>query len=343
MLLSRIFCGLIGACVWATLADSPSLAQTGGKITIAFTRTVSTGPFFVAKELGFFAAEGIEPHFTLFESATAVTIAVTSGDAEIGATAFTAGFFNVAGKGALKVIAATARGEPGFRFAAYVVSAKAHAGGFRSLRDFPGRTIGTTTVGSPHYYSLALLGVKYGFDPATVKTVPLQSFPNLVSALRGGQVDAVILPGNLVTAIEERGEGRVLGWVDDETPWQFSGIFAATRVITERRPAVERFVRAYRRGSRAFHDAVLVRDAAGKPASHPDRGRFLDIVATSIGQSRKQIEDTIIFLDPEGRLLVDDVYNQVAFWQSQGFVDKSVDPKDVVDLSFIDGHYRAAK
>ncbi|NJN00336.1 MAG: hypothetical protein HC793_01275 [Aquincola sp.] len=39
-----------------------------------------------------------------------------------------------------------ARGEPGYRYSAYVASSKAHAEGLRSLRDFPGRSVGTTTV-----------------------------------------------------------------------------------------------------------------------------------------------------------------------------------------------------
>jgi len=45
------------------------------------------------------------------------------------------------------------------------------------------------------------------------------------------------------------------------------------------------------------------------------------------------------FVDAEGRLNVGDVYNQVAFWKSQGRVDKSVDAKSILDLSFIKGHF----
>jgi len=49
------------------------------------------------------------------------------------------------------------------------------------------------------------------------------------------------------------------------------------------------------------------------------------------------------FIDPEGRLLVSDIYRQVAWYQAQGMVDKSVSAKTVLDLSFIKGHLQVPK
>src|SRR3546814_11392351 len=71
----------------------------------------STAPVFIAKERGYFDAEGIDLEIKTFNAAQAVAVAVASGDADFGITAFTGGFFNLAGKGALKVIAAQSRQE----------------------------------------------------------------------------------------------------------------------------------------------------------------------------------------------------------------------------------------
>src|SRR3546814_4369697 len=83
----------------------------------------------------------------------AVAVAVASGDADFGITAFTGGFFNLAGKGALKVIAAQSREEKGYQFVAYVASNKAYDAGFRSPKDFPGKTVAITPVGFRFHYN----------------------------------------------------------------------------------------------------------------------------------------------------------------------------------------------
>jgi NitT/TauT family transport system substrate-binding protein len=49
------------------------------------------------------------------------------------------------------------------------------------------------------------------------------------------------------------------------------------------------------------------------------------------------------FIDPEGRLLVADIHRQVAWYQAQGMVDKSVSAKAVLDLTFIKGHLDVPK
>jgi NitT/TauT family transport system substrate-binding protein len=36
---------------------------------------------------------------------------------------------------------------------------------------------------------------------------------------------------------------------------------------------------------------------------------------------------------------VRDIYHQIAWYQAQGLVDKSVDPGTVLDLSFVKGHF----
>lgn len=51
------------------------------------------------------------------------------------------------------------------------------------------------------------------------------------------------------------------------------------------------------------------------------------------------MKEGIAFVDPDGRLLVKDIYRQIAWYQAHGMVDKGVDAATNLDLSFIDGHY----
>jgi NitT/TauT family transport system substrate-binding protein len=73
------------------------------------------------------------------------------------------------------------------------------------------------------------------------------------------------------------------------------------------------------------------------PGSNHDA--MLAIVAKAVQQPPERIAVGLPYVDPEGRLNVADIYNQVAFWQSQGQVDKTVEAKAIIDLSFVRGHF----
>jgi NitT/TauT family transport system substrate-binding protein len=132
-------------------------ARAAEKVSVGVLNVASSGAIFIAHDKGYFAAEGLDADLEPFTAAQQVPLAVTSGDADFGVTGLTAGFFNLAGKGALKIIAAQSREEPGFPLVGYMVTNSAYERGFRSLRDFPGKRVGVTTVGSALEYSVGLL------------------------------------------------------------------------------------------------------------------------------------------------------------------------------------------
>jgi len=329
---------------WIALALAVALYAAGRPATaepiaIGVLKLVSSGPIFIAAEKGYFAAEGLEPALKFFDAAQPVSLAVVASDIDIGVTGLTAGFFNLAGKGALKIIAAQSREEPGYHLIAYLAGNHAYEGGLRALADLPDHSVALTQIGSTFHYSLGLLADKLHFDLARLRLVPLQSLPNMVSALTGGQVDAALVPATAALPMVERGEARLLGWVGDETPWQLGAIFTAPKTISERRALLEKFLRAYRKGARDFYDAFLTRTAEGQPVEGGDAAAYLAIFAKYTGQPAEQLRLGIPYIDPEGRLLVPDIYRQVAWYQAQGLVDKSVAAGTILDLSFGPGHF----
>src|SRR5690606_9884771 len=170
----------------SALSAPAALAQAKDKVTIAALPFISSAPIFIAKERGYFDAEGIDLDIKVFNAAQAVAVAVASGDADFGITAFTGGFFNLAGKGALKVVAAQSREEPGYNFVAYVASKKAYDAGFRSPKDFAGKSVAIPTVGSSFHYHLGMLADKFGFKLDQLTMEPVQSGPNMMAALAVG-------------------------------------------------------------------------------------------------------------------------------------------------------------
>ena len=336
---------LIAAAVSAVLTGGlgQAQAQAPQKVSIGALRLSSSGPVFIARDKGYFGAQGLEVEVKIFTAAQQVPVAVASGDIDLGVTGLTAGFFNLAGRGALKIIAAQSREAPGFPLVAYMVTNQAHEAGFRSLRDFVGKRVGITTVGSTFHYSLGLLAKKYGFDLAGVTMVPLQALPNMAAAFKGGQVDSILAPATMARSLEADKAGRILGWVGDETPWQLGALFTSPRMIDTRRPTVERFVRAWQQATRDYNRAFNAKDSSGQVVKGPGYDEILAIVAKAMEQPPERVAIGLPFIDAEARLDVGDIHSQVAFWQAQAQVDRTVDAKSVLDLSFVQGHMNVPK
>ncbi|MBV8537783.1 MAG: ABC transporter substrate-binding protein [Alphaproteobacteria bacterium] len=308
------------------------------KVSIGALALSSSGAVFIAKDKNYFRDEGLDVDIRIFTAAQQVPVAVTSGDVDLGVTGLTAGFYNLAGRGALKIIAAQSREEPGFELVSYMVTNKAYAAGFTSLKDFAGKRVATTTTGSTFHYSLGLLAKKYGFDIKSVTLVPLQSLPNMAAAFKGETVDATLAPVTTTRALQAGGAGHVLGWVGDETPWQLGALFTSPAMIDKHRDTLVRFVRAYQKGALAYHVAFNARDK-GQEVRGPGYDEAIDILSKGLKQPPDLVKIGLPYVDPDARLDVGDIYNQVAFWQSQGLVDKTVSAEAILDLSFVQGHF----
>lgn len=319
-------------------------AAAADKVTVATLRFVSSAPLFIAQERGYYAAEGLEVDLKFFQAAQPIAVAITSGDADFGVTAFTSGFFNLAGQGALRVIGAQSREEPGFDFSAILVSRAAHERGITSIDQLKGHSIAITTPGSSFHYMIGAIGLKKGWPKDAVQLRSLQTPPNMIGALRSNQVDAAILPAFLAKPLLVAGEAHLLGWVNAEVPYQLGGLFTSARNVKDRRAVVEKFVRAYLRAAADYNRAMNARDGQGKRMFGPDADPVIAIIMKYVpDQTPEKVKEAANFIDPEGRLDVGDIYAQVAYFKAQGIVDQTADPKTFIDLSFITGHFNLPK
>ncbi|HYH22412.1 MAG TPA: ABC transporter substrate-binding protein [Azospirillum sp.] len=332
-----------GAMLAAASGPASALAQGLEKTSVGVLALSSSAPIYIAKAKGYFEKEGLDAELKILTSAQQVPVAVASGDVDFGITGLTAGFYNLAAKGAITMIAAQARDEPGFQLSAYVAGNAAAEAGLNKPADLKGKRIAITTVGSTFHYMIGLLGQKYGFSVKDVTMVPLQDVPKMVAAFKGGQVDAMIAPVTVARQVTADGAGKIIGWVGDETPWQLGALFTSPKMVSDRRATVEKFIRAYQRATAEYHAAFNTRDASGKPVKGPGYDELLAIVAESTKQKPEIVAAGLPYIDPQGRLLVNDIHNQVKFWQSEGQVDKALDAKAILDLSFVQGHMGVPK
>jgi NitT/TauT family transport system substrate-binding protein len=323
----------------ATLPLAPTArADELAKASVALLRLSSSGPVFIALEKGWFKEAGLDLAIKDFTAAAQPPLAVVAGDADFGMTAFTAGFYNLAAKGGLKVIAAQSAEKPGYPLVAIAVTNAAWEAGVRSVKDFAGKRIAMTTAGSSMHYSIEIVARKHGVDPKTITMVPLNSLPNMAAAFKGGTVDGALFPVTTWRQVEADAGGHLIAWVGDETPWQLGAVFTSPRTIAERRPLVEKFIAGYVRGAAAYHDAFGKREN-GKLVPGPGYDELLGIIASAVKQPPALVASGLPYIDPQGRLDVGDIYNQVKLWQAQGQVGRDADPKTFVDLTFVKGHF----
>jgi NitT/TauT family transport system substrate-binding protein len=328
----RAFAGLLALAALAASPDARSDELLKAKVGVL--RLSSSAPVFIAQDKGYFRDAGLDIELKFFDAAQPIAVATTSGDIDFGVTAFTAGLYNLAGKGTLKVIGGMSREKAGYPLIGYFASNNAYAAGLKTPRDLAGKRVAVTQIGSSFHYSLGLLADKYGFKLGDVKVLPLQSLSNAAAALKGETVDAALLPVSSARALMDAGGAKLLGWVGDETPWQLGAVFASTRILVDK-PLVTKFLAALVRADREYHDVILSAVADGKAPINEKTKPLLEIIAKYTNLPVEQVVGNCAYIDPDGKLDVGNVANQIGWLQGQGFVDKGVTADAILARDYV--------
>ena len=289
---------------------------------------------FIAQDKGYFREAGLEIELKFFDAAQPIAVATASGNVDFGVTAFTAGLYNLAGKGALKVIGGMSREKAGYPLIGYFASNNAYAGGLKTPKDLAGKRIAVTQTGSSFHYSLGLLADKYNFKLGDIKVLPMQSLSNAAAALKGETVDAALLPVSTARKLIDDGGARLLGWVGDETPWQLGAVFASPKALGNK-PLVTKLLAALGRADREYHDVILASIKDGKAGINDKTKPLLEIIAKYTNLQVEQVVGNCAYIDPDGKLDVRNVANQIDWLQEQGFVDKGFSVDAIIAKEFV--------
>jgi NitT/TauT family transport system substrate-binding protein len=318
----------------ALTATSLARADELLKARVGVLRLSSSAPVFIAQDKGYFRDAGLDIDLKFFDAAQPIAVATTSGDIDFGITAFTAGLYNLAGKGTLKVIGGMSREKAGYPLIGYFASNKAYAAGLKAPKDLAGKRVAVTQVGSSFHYSLGILADKYGFKVSDVRIVPLQSLSNAAAALQGETVDAALLPVSTARKLMDDGGAKLLGWVGDETPWQLGAVFASPETLTNK-TLVTKLLAALDRADREYHDVILASVADGKAAINEQTKPLLEIIAKYTNLPVEQVVGNCAYIDADGKLDVNNVDNQIKWLQAQGFVDKGFDADAIIAKDYV--------
>lgn len=321
-----------GATLGALGLSAP--AQAGDKVVLGALRFTSHAPSFIAVERGYFAAEGLDVELSFFQAAQPVAVAIASGDIDFGVTALTGGFFNLADKGALKVVAGLYAEDPSADGTALLASNAAFDAGLKTPADLKGRSFGMTQQGSSFHYQAALFAEANGFTVEEIDLKPLQKVGSMIGALKSGQVDAAALPPHIAAPIAAAGEAHVIGWLKDMGPYQVTTVFTSTKNVEQNKDLVARFLRAYQKGVDDYAAAFLVKDA--------DPAKTEAMVALIHGyvypdqpleKAAPAIKAGAVYMSTD--LDVADLEKQLAWFQAHGLAPKGMIAADFIAPGFV--------
>lgn len=314
---------------------SATAAEAQDKVKIGVLKLTSSAPIFVGVEKGFFKEFGVDPELVFFQAAAPIATALAAGQVEVGATGLTAALYNIVlGGEKLWIVADKGREWPGYPLTAIVVQKGLADGGLKSIADLKGKRIGVTQLGSTFHYHLGNVLEKHGLTLNDVKVVPLQAMGAALEALKGKQVDAIILPQPFPGRAESDGFGKVLAWGGDLFPWQIATVFYSSKFAGNRTKAVN-FMKGYVKSSRYYHDAVLVQKD-GRIAPGKNYDEVVDITARHVGAPPAVIRLGFPYQDRNGRLWTADIEKQMTWWQKHGFMKSVLPLKSIVDSSFLE-------
>ena len=323
-----VVAGVLG---WASIA----VAQDRPKVGVL--KLTSSAPIFIGVEKGFFKEFGVEPELVYFQAAAPISTAVAAGQIDVGATGLTAATYNIVlGGEPMWIVADKGREWPDHRLTAIVVQRDLYDAGVRTVVALKGKRIGITQLGSTFHYQIGNVLEKEGMRLRDVTLVPLQAMPAALEALKGRQIDAVVLPQPFPGRAEADGFGRVIAWGGDLFPWQIATVFYSKKFAADRARGVS-FMKGYVKSSRYYYDAVL----AARPGAAYDE--VIAVTARYTGAPEAVIKLGLPYQDRNGRLWVEDIQRQMTWWQRHGFIKATIPLKDIVDTSFVEAAVKAVR
>jgi NitT/TauT family transport system substrate-binding protein len=326
--------GTLCLAAFALLAAGSPPRASADVVRIGVTKIANCAPIAIAIAKGYFAAEGLDAKLTIFEAQAPIAVAVASGDLDVGLAAQTAALYNLGAAGRVRVIASGVAEAPSFHDLALVVSNKAYAAGLTSPAQLPGHSFALTQMGTGLQYSLGRIAAKEGFAMSTITLLPLQSNPNIISALAGGRADAAVIDATNALPLVEKGEAKLIGWTGDLTGFTPAYLLFASRDMADNRgDTVKHFLAAYRNGVHDYYDAFT--DDKGMRKDEPTAPAMLDIIAKYVDQPAARVTLGLPYFDRDARIDVPEIQKQIDWYRAFGAIKGEMPASAILDMRYV--------
>ena len=308
-------------------------------VTVGAASTTSDAPIYIAEKKGYFREEGLEVKVTNFRSAADMVAPLAIGQLDAGAGSASAGLYNAVGSGIkIKIVADKASSAPGYG-ATKILVRKDHVerGRYKTPADLKGMKFAMNAPGVSNTATLNALLKSAGLKYSDVDTVNLP-FPDHVAALANKAVDASasVEPGPTISI---RNGFAVLVKADDEIipNHQIAVLLYSENFALKKTDAARRFMRAYLRAVRFYNGALKDGRMIG-----PNADEVIAILseATPIKDAAIYKAITPTGMNPDGKVNVQSLAQDLAFYREQGLIQGDVKLDQLVDHSFVDAALR---
>lgn len=309
------------------------------RVTVATTRDVQNGALFLAVLRGYFEAEGIDLAMQAYPSPKAVVQALAAGNSDLALTTFTATAFNLAGTGAIRMIAAQVRERRDHEGNVVVAANGAQRAGLHAFQDLANKSVAITAFDSVYHYQLGQIARLKKFKLSSIIVKPLHTLEAVAAAVAEGQVDAAILPSRYGRSVLAAGQAQIVGWYSELDEQQLGALFASAKTLTQRPKVVTMFMRAYRRGAADYSAVMSKYGLGGKLVSNVKSRKAAAEIARYVypgtvkAAAITAVEEGAYFMDPQARLDTADIARQLNWFKTQGLVQPDADLRKAVDLS----------
>ncbi len=318
----------------ARAADAEAKAAVLQKVNVGVFNSVSDAAIYVAIDKGYFREQGLEVGVTQVNSGIDVSTGLTSGDLDASGDSPSGALYNAIRQGVeFKLVADKGSTPPGHGYFAVIVR-RDLADSIKTAADLRGRRFGLTgySIGVSNEATMHKLLEPAGVAESDVKFENL-AFADILSGLGTGALDAGILIEPLVTRAVEKNIAVIWKRTDAIYPNQQYGVLVYGPGMLKRPELGRKFMVGYLKGARFYNDVL-----AGK-APREELVRILT--------NHTAVKDPALYgkmalpgIDPNGRLNLEGMKSDMAWFVASGRMKQPVDLSKAVDTSFAEDAVR---
>jgi NitT/TauT family transport system substrate-binding protein len=310
----------------ATLTVSATPTGEMKKVSVGYIPVMNFAPMFVAKELGYFAEQGLDVELRTFAGGSEMIAQLATNQLNAGMGGAGPGLFNAVNTGLpVKIIApGHSEGNP-VATPLVVAKSKCESGEIRQVSDLKGKKVAINAPGATEYWlSQALAQGGLTMDDVDLQTLP---FSDAVVALQSGALDAAILGEPTATLAEQQGIGVRLTTDFDVQGIQPTVVYGSDAFLKNDPEAAKGLMIGYMKAVRAIMERGF---------SDPE---ILPIIAEYTNLPPELITESVAPLFTiDGSINVDGLNTLQTFFRSMGELDydTDIDPNTMIDRTALD-------
>ncbi|MEU8454121.1 ABC transporter substrate-binding protein [Streptomyces griseoaurantiacus] len=244
-------------------------------------------PAMLTQRLGYFDAEGLDVEMLSEPAGVQAETALVSGQVQ-GAVGFYDHTLDLQTKGKHVESVVQFSQAPG----EVEVVSKKHAGDITSPKDFKGRKLGVTGLGSSTDFLSKYLAVRAGVKVSEFSPVAVGAGPTFISALQKGSIDAGMTTDPTVAQILSKDLGKVL--LDMRTPqgsqealggpYPSSSLYMQTEWVDGHKDTVQKLANAFVRTLKwmSTHSAAQIADKMPADYSQGDKKLYAGAIESTL-------------------------------------------------------------